>query len=420
VPFQLAKHFFRQEAAEELGSIGGLEISVANISLALLYLGWLMKGRQPVLRLTVPRRVTLPAVFLVTTYVFSIFAANNVTLSIFEVWTVLELFLLYWYIANTVISREDVLFIVRFLLAGLIIEDFLMLAQVFGFVGDFNFWGIRAQADFIGTGRISGTLGAPNGAAAYLAMGIVLSLSVLLAEVKRLDKCLAAFAATLATIPLVATLSRGGWLALGVGATAFAMFRGRRFRLRSAAGALTVILLLTGPFADRIRDRVSEDDNGAAASRVPLNKMAALMIYDHPLSGVGANNFPVAMGAYVSRGFLGEFLYTVHDKYLLVWAEVGTGGIVAFIWLLVAIACEGFLCRRRADPLLSPLALGITAAIIGLTSHMLFDVFREGPAYRLLWLGGGLITAMNRIAPLCSPIHRSSETASEMASVVLN
>jgi len=397
IPLQVGNHFFYQEAAEKFGSIGGLEISLSNIALALLYFGWLIQGPSRGLNQRSRSKVTVPALLLVVSYAFSLLVATDVILGIFEVWKVLELFLLYVYIANTVTSRDDMLFVVRLLLIGLIIEASLMLAQAAGLVGDFNLWGLRAKTDLDGSGRISGNMGSPNLAASYLAMSMTVALGVMFARVTRADKFLSGVGLGMATIPLISTMSRGGWIAFCVGVSVIAMSYGLRNRLKAVASALLFIIVLAIPFAAQIQERLSGDDYGAAASRIPLNKIAFLMIEDHPLFGVGANNFPVAMAPYVSRGFLGEFLYTVHNKYLVVCAETGIWGLIAFVWLLIAIIYQGLRCARLHDPLLSALAVGFTAAVLGLMAHMFFDVFREGSAYRLLWIFGGLGVAMNRM-----------------------
>ena len=122
---------------------------------------------------------------------------------------------------------------------------------------------------------------------------------------------------------------------------------------------------------------------------MPLNKLAGSMIADRPLLGVGANNFALAMEPYVARDFAGDFLYTVHNTYLLVWAETGLGGLIAFVWLLIAILRQGSKCCQLRDPLFAPLALGCTAAVTGFMVQMSFDPFRSGAAIDLLWLVAG-------------------------------
>jgi O-antigen ligase len=105
-------------------------------------------------------------------------------------------------------------------------------------------------------------------------------------------------------------------------------------------------------------------------------------------------------------GFSGEFLYTVHNKYLLVWAETGIGGLIAFVWLLVATVRQGSKCWLSRDALFGPLALGCTAAVIGLMVQMNLDPFRSGAAIHLLWLLAGLVSVMNRLSTNSCIPHR--------------
>jgi O-antigen ligase len=149
--------------------------------------------------------------------------------------------------------------------------------------------------------------------------------------------------------------------------------------------------------ANTIKERLYGDDRGSAASRMPLNEIAALMIQDHALLGVGANNFFPGMEPYVTRGYLSEFLYAVHNKYLLVWSETGIGGLVAFIWLLVSILRMGVKYWKVRAPVLSPVALGITGSLIGLMVHMCVEPSREGPANTCIWVYAALLTAIARV-----------------------
>jgi putative inorganic carbon (hco3(-)) transporter len=409
MPLQIAKHFFLQQDAEEWGCLGGLEVSLLNLALAGLYVGWMLSSRPGV---PPPQRIRDPIgvpVFLFFLFnALSAVVATNVALSVFEILIVLELSLLYFYIANAVTSRDDVLFIFRLLIIGLVFEGLLMSAQAFGLLGDFNFLGLKAKAQFLDTSnnyadRISGTIGAPNSSAAYLGMVMAAALGVMLANVRRLDKYLAGIALTLAIIPLISTMSRGGWLSFLMSLATVLFFGNWRVNRKPLIAAAAIMVLVTLPFASTIEERFTADDKGSAHARAPLNKMAGLMIMDHPVLGVGVNNFPVVMESYLSRGFVGEWLYSVHCKYLAVWSETGTFGFIAFLWFLIAIIRQGSRCWQLRDPLLGPLALGCVAAVLGHMGQMLIDTFRGGPENHLLYLYAALTTAMTRlsvIAPL--------------------
>jgi len=116
------------------------------------------------------------------------------------------------------------------------------------------------------------------------------------------------------------------------------------------------------------------------------------------LLGVGANNYAVTFRQYLTPEFTGEFVFwVVHNKYLLVWTETGLIGLLAFLWFLLAHLRRGWLVWMRRDHLLSPLALGFTAAIMGQMAHMFFDVFHSRPQVQMLWIAAGLLTAMRNI-----------------------
>ena len=407
---QIQKYLFLREDIASLGSIGGLQISLTNIALTGLYVAWLVRVAIRSRSLTplrrIPSMVTIPAALLLLFYVASLLVAADVALGIFQIWCVLGLFMLYLYVAETVTTREDVLFIVRILLLGLIIQCLLMIAQAGGLVGNIDSYGIKATAEFGGDRRVSGTIGSPNPAAAYLMMMMLLALGTLLADVCRADKYLAGTGFAMAAVSLVFTLSRGGWIASLVGLATIMIFGGRRVS-RSAIGAVVLLLVLLGILSRGvIAERLYSDDRGSAAARMPLNHLAGVMILDHPLLGVGANNFALAMDPYLAHGFSGDFLYTVHNTYLLVWAETGIGGLIAFLWFLIAIIRQGSRCWHLRDPIFASQAVGCAAAVIGFMVMMNFDPHRLGSGpVDLVWLCGGLVTAMNRItleSPGCS------------------
>jgi O-antigen ligase len=78
-------------------------------------------------------------------------------------------------------------------------------------------------------------------------------------------------------------------------------------------------------FHENVSRRLTADDGGSARSRVPLMKMAVNIISDRPTLGVGANNYTQALRPRTPE-FGNEWLYTVHNQYLLVWAEGGRAG----------------------------------------------------------------------------------------------
>jgi len=124
--------------------------------------------------------------------------------------------------------------------------------------------------------------------------------------------------------------------------------------------------------------------------------MAWEIIADQPALGVGANNYTQALEPRTPE-FGNEWLFTVHNQYLLVWAETGAVGLAAYLWFLLATLRRGWQRWKRTDPLLAPLALGFTAALMGQMLHMQVDIYSSRPQVQLLFVVAALIGVMSRI-----------------------
>jgi len=322
------------------------------------------------------------------------FVARDTTLSFFELFLLLQMFLLYVYISSNANTREDVVFVVTMLMLGLVLESLLMVSTVS--VGlSFRIGSFASHVESGTTlGRVGGTMGSPNVAGGYLSVVLASVISVLLTDLERWYKGLALLAFGLGVISLILTGSRGAWVACAVAMMTVCVFAlsGKRFWLAVAiAGNFFLIVGLL--FHDVIVARVGA--GATATSRLPLIKLAWDLIKDNPLLGVGANNFATVAKDYVLPDVAWrEWFYTVHNKYLLVWAETGIGCLLAFMGFLMVTIRRLWKCWKRHDHLLSPLALGFMAGTLGMMAHMLVDVYRGRPVNQAFWLIAGLATVM--------------------------
>jgi O-antigen ligase len=248
-------------------------------------------------------------------------------------------------------------------------------------------------------GRVGGTIGSPNTAAAYLCLTLSLAIGVLAARPTGQLRRLTVLALSLGVLALIVTGSRGGWVAFAISSSLIGVWTIRRRLVRPRTGGLVVlcIVALSTPFWGTITQRVVGNDNGAASSRVPLMKLASEMISAHPLLGLGVNNVGVDIPEYAGPQFDGQWLYTVHNKYLLVWAEAGIGALLAFVWFLVVTLRRGLRSARSSDRTLAPLAVGLAAGIAGQLIHFGVDLFQSKPDVEGLWLAAGLLAAIELI-----------------------
>ena len=403
IPFQIDTNLDHLDGVAEFGGLGGFNVSLTTAALVGLYATWLLdclvrrtRPAWPSLSLVVPLALYLAFAAL------SLLTAYDVELSLRELFLLVQMFLLYVYLVGSVRSWPDARFIVTLLLCGLLLESLIIVQllrtgegfRIAGLVGR-----IGSSPDDIGGGaRVAGTIGSPNNAAAYLSMLLAPAAAVLVTRLGRAHKVLAALALTLGSVALIGTQSRGGWLAAGLSLTivCVSLWRRRKLSLGVPLLLMGVVVVVSMMFQAVITQRLTGDDRGSAQSRLPLMGMAVEIISGNPVLGVGANNYSAALERNAST-LRGDWLYTVHNKYLLVWAEVGIGGLVAFLWFLVATIRRGWQRWTRADPLLSPLALGFTAALMGHMVHMQVELFNGRPQIQLLWVVAALVGVMSRI-----------------------
>jgi putative inorganic carbon (HCO3(-)) transporter len=399
IPIQLDVNLFYRDDAAAFGAIGGVNLSLTTACLGLLYLGWIVRyaveaGYPGCARL----RLSLPLVVYFGIAVLSLLVAQDQQLAAFDLFMLTQAFLLYTYILNHVRTKGDVVFLVAMLMISLALQGAIMLGVRLG--GHDVHVGIVAAT--IIDGRVAGTVGSPVTGASYLSLLLAPSLAVLVTPLGRGYKRLALAALALGGMALLLTFTRGAWLAFGLSFSLLlaVAWYWRWISLRIPLALAVVLLIVGGIFHSAIANRVFGEDEGSAHARIPLIQMALQIIADHPQLGVGVNNCALVAAKYARKGsFREEWFYTIHDKYLLVGVETGLVGLAAFLWFLLATLWAGWRGWRRQDPLLSPIALGLAAAVLGQMVHMTVDVFNSRPQVQTLWLCAALAAAICHMEP---------------------
>lgn len=402
IPLQIDQNFAYRDAAAELGARAGFNVSLTTFALAGLYGAWFIErlvNRHRSTRLPPGPILALAPYMAVVS--LSVIVADDIGLYARGLVLLGQMFLLYVYLIATVKTREDVRFVVGWLLCGLVCECVIIALSATG--GDFAAGGLQVrkdtfEEDFGTASRFSGTLGSPILAAAFLEMLLAPALGILGTTLGRSYKTLAVLGLILGSAALIGTGSRAGWLAatFSVSSAYYLLWRRRKL---SAAVPVALFLVLSAValvFHENISRRLTDDDRGSARSRVPLMMMAWNIIGDRPVLGVGANNYTQALRSRTPE-FGNEWLFTVHNQYLLVWAENGVVGLAAYLWFLLATLRRGWQGWKRADPVLAPLALGFTAAVMGQMLHMNVDIFATRPQVQLLCVVAALIGAISRM-----------------------
>jgi O-antigen ligase len=201
--------------------------------------------------------------------------------------------------------------------------------------------------------RLGGGSADPNYLAAGLVPAIVLATGLLRRGRPLANLALGAAVIAL-TIGFIATESRGGLVAAAAAlVAALALYRRRRAYVVAFVGLLVAVSAAWFSVNPHAWHRVTDFDS-AGNGRSDLWRVAWRMAGDHPVAGVGLNNFTVKSRDYVDRpgslkfvSLIVERPHVAHNTYLQLLAETGVVGLVLFLSVLLACMRAAWLAVRR-------------------------------------------------------------------------
>jgi O-antigen ligase len=259
----------------------------------------------------------------------------------------------------------------------------------------------------LASGRAQAGFSQPNVLGFFLVMAIPAAI-VVSGHSRPLVRAVMLALAGCALFGLLLTLSRTG--IVGTALALAVLLAWPSFR-RVAAFGLAVMLVFATLNLDAIErsrqvsvvsERIATLGESHAVGgdpRVRIWKTGIAIASDHPVLGVGADNFAIASRPYGLRDEVGGSFDHAHDVPLTVAAELGLPGLLALGWLAAAVAgLVARALRRRGDRDLDLLALGAAAAIVGISIPSLGDY----PA-RVNSIGGtfavliGVLIAVDRL-----------------------
>lgn len=182
----------------------------------------------------------------------------------------------------------------------------------------------------------------------------------------------------LLTSALMVTQSRGAFVAFVVGFIVFLLLgAGSRHSLVLKVVAL-VSLVLVVAFVFKISPSVAKRyarilNPMANKDRLEIWRTALLMIRDHPVLGVGLNNFVNFYPLYEHPEGFGTSMYMAHNVFLEFGATTGIPGLILFVVIAVLGISGGIrgLIKAGSSSSLPATTLAIFAAIL---THLQFDI----------------------------------------------
>ena len=341
---------------------------------------------------------------IITVAGLSVFNVQNQPAAVYKWLKLVEYILFAFYVSKHIDLKKDFFTIVKLMSVGVLFESVLVIAQWFkqGSILGYWFFGENrftvstsgiATFDLFGVKKVRpyGTFPHPNVLGGYLSIVLPWVLHNLSskfnpeAEQARygarvqnskfsLSSVFYLLSFALGLSALCITFSRSAWF---VGAFGLFLTFGL-FRKRSPLSTFNFSRFEESPLADLLIF-----NSLSFLRRAELNWIALEMIKNHPLLGVGLNNFTVVMGQYGKVSGWTRFLQPAHNVYLLVASEIGLIGLVMFLCLL--FSAFRLLLKKKNYLLLISLT---QVALLCFVDHYFFTLQQTS---LLFWLLVGLV-----------------------------
>jgi len=225
----------------------------------------------------------------------------------------------------------------------------------------FGFFGVKSGVSSILHGGAlvieqgpGGMLLDNNDFALALCMSIPMQLHLGLAERRPLLRRTVLAMVPLTVLTIMATRSRGGFLALCLSALILA------WRSRNRVGALALfglalvggVMFAPSSYRERLSTISNYEQEVSARSRLDAWAVALKIIEDKPLLGVGFAKFQENYRRYDPKGPLDipgqNNTHVAHNSYLQIWAECGTPALLLYLSLFVMSFFDLWRVRREA------------------------------------------------------------------------
>lgn len=284
--------------------------------------------------------------------------------------------------------RQQWLVSIRFLMfIGLIIALY-GLAQ--------PFLGVEMPVGWIDAGeaqrfRAFSIVQSPNVLGGYMALLVPIGIGLFFAETNKKWKLTWGSVTFILLICLIATLSRGAWLAFAAAIVILAILIDRRTLIAVLVAGILITAFVPG-VTERITYLFSDTymEKSATDGRIARWGGALDQVRSEPFLGRGLGHYG---GAVAQRNFGITYVDNYYAKTL---AEIGLVGLTLFLWLLLSIFYKGFLkIKATNDHQLRWLMRGILTGLIALFFHNGVENIFEVPFITIyFWfLAGSLLAA---------------------------
>ena len=271
-------------------------------------------------------------------------------------------------------------------------------------------------------GLPSATLGFRNIAAMYTIQILPFAFALFVLAQNRYTLGLSSVALVLLSAFLIYTRTRGAWLGLSVASIITILMwyktsitqtdpqinKNKRYFLACICTISILLMILPSGLKKQGPQSIDEKkttigqtlqsftQEGGDRGRFIVWQNTLPMIADHPILGVGLGNWPVHYPVY-DKGQLITFQSAPerpHNTFLSIWSELGTLGLIIYVWFCIATIRMGFHLLRDASPQTRWIATAGLISFIAIIIHSFFSFPNERISPMLFfWFVPGIFAA---------------------------
>jgi len=384
---------------------GVLSITGTFLILVSLAVVGIATGATGDARILLEPRVLLPGAAFVCACLLSFINTSDQTLTLIAILKQVEMFLVFLLLVNFIRREQDLVWFLRGLYLGFIIEcGIYVLQNILGFSFDLvgnTRWQGKTDLE---TGRIGsqrGTFGtSPTMAVLYFSV-VSLSLIGMFLSRRRLPvrlNSLVGAASGVVCLILAAKRAPLGSFVLGmitIAALCWKFAPQVRTRLFKIMAGLMIPILLGLPV---LLLRAEANHEADYEERVNLTRVAWLMFEANPVLGVGFGTYDSVKREYLPPDWSG-WLNTVHNRYLSTLSETGVVGISCFILMLLMVLLTAYRGIFRIRSEFRPYQIALVGGLVAIYWEMAWDIFLDRQHEYLLWFIAALAVIVPRALP---------------------
>jgi len=226
-----------------------------------------------------------------------------------------------------------------------------------------------------GVRRILSVYGSPNNLALYLDRMLPMLIALAIFDEDKRRRIAYAVIAVPIAVCLYLTYSRAALLVgLPAGLAVVAIASGRRARI--GLGALFIVgIIALAPFTQTERwQSLFQEGTGTGFFRVSVWQSAAEMIRDHPIFGVGLDNFLYEYPKYIKPDAWREpNLSHPHNIILDFWTRMGMLGLGALVWMMIGFFKTRIKEMREMNGNGRAVVIALMAGMVAAIAHGMID-----------------------------------------------